>query len=114
MMSLSEEKQSDGIEAFSLTSRYLDDISNIDDNYFGSLVSQMNPSEFQLHKANSSETEAQFLDLHLSILVQFISRKIYDKCDNFDFGIVNFPYLVGDVPRRASFGVYMFINHSYR
>ena len=33
--------------------------------------------------------------------------KTYDKCDDFDFGIVNFPFLDGDVPRRASYGVYI-------
>ena len=33
--------------------------------------------------------------------------KIYDKCDNFDFEIVNFPFLDGDVPRSTSYGVYI-------
>ena len=104
MMSLSEEKQSEVIEAFSSTSRYLDDLLNIDNDYFDSLICQIYPSELQLNKANSSETEAPFLDLHLSFLDGFILCKIYDKRD--DFEIVNFPYLDGDVPRRASYGVY--------
>ena len=59
------------------------------------------------NKTNSSETEAPFLDLHLSILDRFISCKIYDKRDDFDFEIVNVPYLGGDVPRRAFYGVYI-------
>ena len=79
MMSLSKEKQSEVIEAFSSTSRYLEDLLNIDNNYFDNLISQIYPSELQLNKANSSETEASFLDLHLSILDGFISCKIYDK-----------------------------------
>ena len=66
----------------------------------------MYPSELQLNKANSSETEAPFLDLHLSILDGFISCKIYDRRDDFDFEIVKFPYLDGDVSRRAFYGVY--------
>ena len=33
--------------------------------------------------------------------------QIYDKRDDFDFDIVNFPFLDGDVPRRASYGVYI-------
>ena len=56
-------------------------------------------------EANSSETQAPFLDLHLSILDGFISYKIYDKRDDFDFEIVNFPYMDGYLPRRASYGV---------
>ena len=48
-----------------------------------------------------------FLDLHLSVANGFVSSKIYDKRDVFDCDIVNFPFLDGDVPRRASYGVYI-------
>ena len=54
-----------------------------------------------------SDTEASFLDLHLSISDSFVQTKIYDKQDDFDFDIVNFPFLDGDVPRSTSFGVYI-------
>ena len=47
------------------------------------------------------------MDLHLSISNGFVSSKIYDKRDDFDFDIVNFPFLDGDVPRRPSYGVYI-------
>ena len=47
------------------------------------------------------------MDLHLSISNSFVSSKIYDKRDDFDFDIVNFPFLDGDVPRRPSYGVYV-------
>ena len=47
-------------------------------------------------------------DLHLSISDGFILCKIYDKRNDFDFEIVNFPYLRdGNVPRRASYDVYI-------
>ena len=39
-----------------------------------------------------SDTEASFLDLHLSISDSFVKTKIYDKRDDFDFDIVNFPF----------------------
>ena len=48
-----------------------------------------------------------FLDLHLSISNGFVSSKIYDKRDDFDFDIVNLPFLDGDIPRRPSYGVYI-------
>ena len=60
-----------------------------------------------MNKANNTDIEAQFLDLHLSIANGFNSSNIYDKRDDFDFDIVNFPFLDGDVPRRASYGVYI-------
>ena len=107
MLSLSEENQSGVIEAFNSTSRYLDDLLNIDNNFFDSMVNRIYPSELQLNKANVSDAEASFLDLHLSISDGFVKSKIYDKRDAFDFDIVNFPFLDGDVPRSASYGVYI-------
>ena len=60
------------------------------------MVSQIYPSELQLNKANASDTEAAFLDLHLSISIDIVSTEMYDKRDDFDFEIVNFPFLDGD------------------
>ena len=60
MMSLSDDKQADVIDAFNTTSRYLDDILNINNVYFDNMVSQIYPSELQLNKANASDTEAAF------------------------------------------------------
>ena len=90
-----------------LRHRYLDDLLNIDNPYFEGMVNQIYPPELQLNKANTSDTEAPFLDLHLSISNGFVSSKIYDKSDDFDFDIVNFSFLDGDVPRRPSYGVYI-------
>ena len=56
------------------------------------MVNLIYPSELQLIKANISDTEAAFLDLHLSISNDILSTKIYDKRDDFDFDIVNFPH----------------------
>ena len=97
MKDLSSDNQTDVFKAFSSTSRYLDDLLNIDNPYFEGMVNQIYPSELQLNKANTSDTEAPFLDLHLSITNGFVSSKIYDKRDDFDFDIVNFPFLNGDV-----------------
>ena len=47
------------------------------------------------------------MDLNLCISYGTVSTKIYDKRDDFDFDIVNFPFLDGDVPRRTSYGVYI-------
>ena len=53
------------------------------------MVYQINPPELQLNKANISDTEAPFLDLHLSVANGFVSSKIYDKRDDFDFDILS-------------------------
>ena len=107
MMSVSRENQADIIEAFNYTLRYLADLLNIDNVHFEHMVKNIYPAELQLNKANASDTEAPFLDLNLSITYGIVSTKIYDKRDDFDFDIVNFPFLDGDVPRRPSYGVYI-------
>ena len=65
---------------------YPDDLLNIDNPYFEG------PHELQLNKANNTDTETPFLDLHLSIANGFVSSKNYDKRDDFHFDIVNFPF----------------------
>ena len=66
-LSLSDNNRTDIIEAFNSTSRYLDDLLNIDNPYFEQMVGQIYPAELQLNKANSSDTKAPLLDLNLSI-----------------------------------------------
>ena len=110
MKSFTKEKRYDKIDAFKSTSRYLDDLLNIDNIHFEQMVHRIYPAELQLNKADASDTEAAFLDLDLSIHNDTVSTKIYDKRDDFDFDIVNFPFLDGDVPRRSSYhnnGVYI-------
>ena len=72
-----------------------------------SYIIQIKYSLNQLNKANTSDTEASFLDLHLTISNDTVSTTIYDIRDDFDFEIVNFLFLDGDVPRSTSYGVYI-------
>ena len=69
------------------------------------MVSQIYPTDLQLNKDNSSDTEAKFWDMDLSITNGIVSSKIYDKQN--DFEIVNFPFLGEDVARSPSYGVYI-------
>ena len=67
----------------------------------------MHSLELQLNKANTSDTRAAFVDLHLSVTNDIVSTKIYIKRDDFDFEIVIFLFLDGDGPRSTSYGVYI-------
>ena len=98
MLSLSDNNQTDIIEAFNSTSRHLDDLLNIDNPYFEQMVGQIYPTELQLSKANYSDTGALFFDLNLSITNGIVSSKIHDKRDDFNFEIVNY------VLKTVSFG----------
>ena len=68
----------------------------IDNPYFEQMGGQIYPTELQLNKANSSVSEAPFLDLNLSITNDIVSSKNYDKRDDFNFELVNFLFRVGD------------------
>ena len=72
------------------------------------MVGKIHPTELQLNKANSSDTKAPFLDLNLSVTNYIVSSKIYDKWDDFNFEIVKFPFLDGDVLHSPSYGVYIY------
>ena len=61
------------------------------------MVDCIYPTELQLNRANSSDTEASFLDLNLCISNGTVS-KFMIKMDNFDFDLANFPLQDGDVP----------------
>ena len=134
MISLSNDNQADIIKAFNSTSRYLDDLLNIDNHYFEGMVNQIYPPELRLNKANTLRyrgplslflmalfhpknydkcgdfdfdiVNVPFLDVDIPRCPSYPS-KIYDKHYDFDFDIVNFPFLDGDVPRRPSYGVYI-------
>ena len=108
MDSLSYNKEVEITQAFNPASRYMYDLLNIEKHYFEGMVDRINPPELQLNKANASDTETPFLDLHLSISKGFVSSKIYDKRDEYDFDVVNFPFFLdGDVPRSTSYSVYI-------
>ena len=92
MTSFSDVKQAEIIEAFKSTSTYLDNHLNTDNPYFEGMVNRIYPPELQLNKAHTSDTKAPFLDLYLYISNGFLSSKIYDKRNDFDFDIVNFPF----------------------
>ena len=58
-------------------------------------------------KRRTHTNNSPFLDLNLSITNGIVSYKIYDKRDGFNFEIVHFPFLDGDVPRSPSYGLYI-------
>ena len=113
MLSLSDNNQTDIIEALNTTSRYLDDLLNIDNPNFEQMVGQIYPTELQLNKANSSDTEAPFFGLELVKNKWHSFFLIYDKRDDFNFEIVNFPFLDGDVPSLSFLWCIYFSAYSF-
>ena len=77
MMSHYDDKQTDVIDTLNTTSSYLADILNINNFCFDNMVSQIYPSEFQLNKDNTSDTEALFSTCICQVLmILFLSKFI--------------------------------------
>ena len=74
------------------------------------MVGRIDPPELHLNKAIASNTEAPFLDVHLSISNGFVSSKIYDKRDDFDFGIVKFLFFGRERSTFYLLRVFTFLN----
>ena len=64
------------------------------------------PKELILVPDDTDGTSCPFLDLQVTITDSIISTSIYDKRDAFQFPIVNFPTLTGNIPRKSSYGVF--------
>ena len=93
-MSLSGNNYAAVNKAFNSTSRYLDDLLNIDNHYFKQMVGLIYYTELQFNKANSFfYTEATFFDLDFSITNGKVAYEIYEKTDDLNFETVSFPFL---------------------
>ena len=79
MLKLSKDDRHDVITAFNNCCRYLDDILNLNNPYFHDIFKDIYPAKLKLNKANGTDKEANFLDLHLCIENNTISTKIYTR-----------------------------------
>ena len=77
MKDLSSDNQADLIKAFNSTSRYLDDLLNIDNPYFEGMVNQIYPSELQLNKANTSYIPRPPFWIYICL---FLTALFHPKC----------------------------------
>ena len=94
--------------SFNLCYRYIDDLIVLNNKKFGDYVKEIYLSQLTVQKANTSNGLANYLDL--TFIIESNNRlytKLYDKRDDFDFHIVNFPFLSSNIPSSPSYGVYI-------
>ena len=94
--------------SFNLCYRYIDDLIVFNKKKFLDYLKEIYPSQLTVEKANKSDHLADYLDLTFIIdSGGKLSTRLYDKCDDFDFHIVNFPFLSSNIPSGPSYGVYI-------
>ena len=92
--------------AFNFTYRYIDDVLSINNSRFAEFLSLIYPPELEVKETTASS--ASFLDLYLEFDDSGqISTKIYDKRDDFNFTIINFPNMSSNIPASPAYGVYI-------
>ena len=91
--------------SFNFTFRYIDDVLSLNNPSFIEHLDQIYPSELEIKETTDSKKSASYLDLFLEIDQEGkLVSKIYDKRDDFNFPIVNFPYLCGNIPASPATG----------
>jgi hypothetical protein len=88
---------------FNFTYRYIDDVLSINNSRFAEFLSLIYPPE-----TTDTASSASFLDLYLEFDDSGqLSTKIYDKGDDFNFKIINFPNICSNIPVSPAYGVYI-------
>ena len=93
---------------FNFTYRYIDDVLSINNPDFENYLGQIYPPELDIKDKTENNTSASYLDLLLSIGRDGQFRtSLYDKCDDFNFHITNFPFLSSNIPSTPGYGVFI-------
>ena len=94
--------------SFNLCYRYMDDLIVYNNKKFMDYVKDIYTSELNVEKADRLDDQANYLDLTFIIGDNNrLHTKLYDKRDDFNFHIVNFPLLSSNIPSFPSCGVYI-------
>ena len=92
---------------FNNTMRYIDDLLTLNNSKFEHAISDIYPPELQLKKTTECSTALSYLDVMITFDNGKYSTAVYDKRDNFNFKIVNFPHLDSNIPCKPAYGVYI-------
>ena len=102
------QKQKNIAQSFNFTYRYIDDVLSLSNSDFDQYIHTIYPPELDIKNTTDSTKSSSYLDLLLSIDANTnLHTKLYDKRDDFDFHIVNFPFLDSNIPLSPAYGVYI-------
>jgi hypothetical protein len=94
--------------SFNFTFRYIDDVPSLNNSRFGDFVDHIYPIELEIKDTTDTDTSASYLDLHLEMDSEWRLRtKLYNKRDDFNFPIVNIPFICSNIPAAPAYGVYI-------
>ena len=92
---------------FSDTVRYIDDLLTLNNNSFEEEIINIYHPELTLKKTTESNSRISYLDISIIICNNKYVTEVYDKRENFNFNIVNYPYMCSNIPAKPTYGVYV-------
>ena len=108
LQKLVKDKKIHEARAFNFTYRYIDDVLSINNSRFAEFLPLIYPPELEVKETTDTASSASFLELYLEFDDSGqLSTKIYDKRDDFNFKIINFPNMCSNIPASPAYGVYI-------
>ena len=108
LQKLVKDKKIHEARAFNFTYRYIDDVLSINNSRFAEFLPLIYPPELEVKETTDTASSASFLDVYLEFDHSGqLSTKIYDKRDDFNFKIINFPNMCSNIPASPAYGVYI-------
>ena len=108
LQKLVKDKKIHEARAFNFTYRYIDDVLSINNSRFAEFLPLIYHPELEVKETTDAASSASFLDLYLEFDDSGqLSTKIYDKRDDFNFRIINFPNMCSNIPASPAYGVYI-------
>ena len=94
--------------SFNFTFRYIDDVLSLNKKSFSDYLSEIYPVELEIKDTTDSATFVNYLDLRLEIDENHnLIPSLFDKRDDFNFPIVNFPFIGSNIPASPAYGVFV-------
>jgi hypothetical protein len=94
--------------SFNFTFRYIDGVLSLNNSRLGDFVDHIYPIELEIKDSTDTDRCALYLDLHLEIdRERRIRTELYEKGDDFNVPIVNFPFICSNIPAAPAYGVYI-------
>ena len=92
--------------------RYIDDVHSLNNAKLGYVFYHIYPIELEIHDTTDTPRSASYLDILLEIdsKYRFLRRTLYNKRDDFDVPIVNFPFIGSNIPAAVAHGVLVYIS----
>jgi hypothetical protein len=108
LQNLVKDKKIHEARVFNFTYRYIDDVLFINNSRFAQLLPLIYPPELEMKETTDIASSASFLELYLEFYDSGkLSTKIYDKRDDFNFKIINFPNMCSNISVSPAYGVYI-------